>query len=100
MIEPYLPTAKGTARSMLLEGMHEVRSAVELSQQAESQRMAADFGGFPPASVPWPTESWANVDNLIRSRMSGKRVGTKIEWQVREGRYRFDPMSGRLEKVN
>jgi hypothetical protein len=58
-----------------------------------------EFGGYPPAPMVIQ-ETFATLDNFIRKRMGGERVGLRIRWILNGEHWFFDPWSGELQRDN
>ena len=94
-LEPFLDD-KSKIRSILMEGMEIVRRQLGFHKAAEAAPVEG-FGGYLPAKPVLGTFHW--VDTLISRRMAGKRDGVQIFWDLKDGKFVFDPWTKSLVKM-
>jgi hypothetical protein len=92
---------QSTVRQTLIDGFTMVKNHLEYHNASlASQSAVEDFGGFPPAVAPNPSEHMTWLDTFIDRNMGGRREGLHIVWNIPEGKFRYDPWSSKLEKVD
>lgn len=90
-----------TVRQTLIEGFEMVKNHMEYyNASLATQSAVDDFGGFPPAVTPNPSAHLTWLDTFIDRNMGGQREGLYIVWDLPEGKFRYDPWSSKLEKVD
>lgn len=88
-------------RKTLLEGFEMVKSHHEFHKASlEAHSMEEEYGGYLPALAPSPDDHKMWIDKFVNDRLGAKREGLYIIWEIPEGKYKFDPWSCSLEKVN
>ena len=92
---------QSTVRRTLLDGFEMLKQSQKRYEESlATQNMEEEYGGFLPAVVPNPTEHHTWVDTFIDRNMGGKREGLYIVWNLPEGKFRMDPWTCKLEKVD
>jgi hypothetical protein len=86
-------------RRTLLEGFNMVKRRKETLREISNDE-ETEYGGWFPAPLLDPDEQVTWLDRFIENRLGGKREDLFITWEVSEGKYRLDPWTGILEKVN
>lgn len=91
---------QSTLRQTILDGFEMVKNHREYyTASLASQSEIEEYGGFPPALAPNPDEHMTWLDYFIDRQMGGRRVGLHIIWEIPEGKFRLDPWSCKLEKL-
>ena len=95
-----IPQTSGQSmtRRTLLEGFEMLKRRQQTLDSLEVDEDA--YGGFPPAPLSDPNEQVTWVDRFIMNRLGGVREGLFIVWEISEGKYRLDPWSCVLEKID
>jgi hypothetical protein len=98
-----IPQAGGqsTLRKTLLEGFEIIKNQnAYFEMSAATLENDDDYGGYPPAIAHNPDiyDTW--VDRFIRNNLGGKREGLFIVWNLPSGKWKLDPWSCQLEKVD
>jgi hypothetical protein len=89
------------AHKLLSDGFKMVKRQLEFGQAAQVFNDDVDsFGGFLPTPAPSNDKHVTWLDNFIRTSLGGRREGMHVVWDLPEGRYRMDPATYQLEKVN
>ena len=92
---------QATIRETLLDGFKMVKNHLEYYNASMASQSAIDeYGGFPPALAPNPDDHRTWLDTFIDRNMGGHREGLFICWDLPEGKFRLDPWSCKLEKVD
>lgn len=92
---------QSTVRQTLLDGFEMIKNHLEYHNASLASRSKIeDFGGFPPALAPNPNDHMTWLDTFIDRNMGGRREGLTIVWTLPEGKFRLDPWSCKLEKVD
>lgn len=86
------------ARRTLLEGFEMLKRRQETLSSLQTNEDYYD--GFVPAPLADPNEHVTWVDRFIINRLGGRREGLYIVWEIPEGKYRLDPWSCILEKID
>lgn len=94
-------SANTMTSKLLIKGFKMISQRAEYKAKAEAlSEGEVDFGGFQPAKLPDAVEQATWVDNLVRSQMGGKREGTRIVWDLPEGRFYYDPLTRQLTQAD
>ena len=92
---------QSTIRKMMLEGFEMVKNHQKYHQASvTSQVTQEEYGGYLPAVAPDPGEHIMWIDSFIDHNLGGKREGLYIAWKLPSGKYKLDPWSCNLEKVD
>ena len=92
---------QSTVRRTLLDGFEMLKSAQELYEESlATQTMEEEYGGFLPPVAPNPADHHTWVDTFIDRNMGGRREGLSIVWELPEGKFKLDPWTCKLEKVD
>lgn len=92
---------ESTLRQTILDGFEMIKNHQNYHKASlATQSSLEDYGGFPPAVVPDPSKHLTWLDTFIDRNMGGKREGLYIVWSVPEGKFRLDPWTCKLEKIN
>ncbi len=92
---------QSTLRKIILEGFEMVKNHQKYHQASlTSQTIQEKYGGYLPAVAPNPEEHAIWIDSFINHNLGGKREGLYITWKLPDGKYKLDPWSCNLEKVN
>lgn len=85
---------------VLIEGMEIVKRRIEAYEKMKKASEEALDEDIQDNLKAWDIDKIRfNVDNLIRQRLGGQRVGLRIRWKVKEGIFEFDPYQKKLYKV-
>lgn len=92
------PFIKGDASiaKLLVEGMDMVKRQSKFAEAPTGD--IDEYGGFFPAAPP-DEQHYMWVDTLITRRLDGKRNGMVIEWDLPDGKFRYDPWTKKLEQL-
>lgn len=89
------------AHKLLEDGFRMIQRQSEYGKSAQVFAENVDgFGGFLPTTAPANDHHTTWLDNFIRTSLGGKREGLYVVWDLPEGRFRMDPWTYKLEKVN
>ena len=73
--------------TQFMAGMNTLKTRVDaIAKHGENARKALMVDGH----------AW--VDNIIKTRLGGKREGLRVRWDISEGIFFFDPFTGKLTK--
>ena len=91
---------QSTLRRTLLDGFEIIKNHKKYRQASlASVEMKEEFGGFQPAVAPDPDGHHTWLDTFIMRNMGGRREGLYIVWDLPEGKFKLDPWTCQLEKV-
>ena len=92
---------QSVVRKMLLEGFEMVKNHHQFQKiSQEDLEITEDFGGHIPATPPNTEGHIMWIDLFIDRNLGGKREGLYVTWELDEGKYRMDPWTCELEKVD
>lgn len=92
---------QSTLRQTILDGFEIIKNHQKFHRASMATRTSLEeYGGYPPAIVPDPSEHIMWIDTFIDRNMGGKREGLYITWELPEGKFRLDPWSCELEKID
>lgn len=94
-------SSQPTVRRTLLDGFEMVKRRLQLDIELKARRVDEElYGGFLPPKAPSAAGNITWLDSFIERRLGGKRDGLTIIWELSEGKYRMDPWSCKLEKID
>lgn len=99
-LAPYTKNGRENARQLLLDGLSNVRTQIEAHEktEAEIKKHADVFGGMLPPPMQNPSDGYHYVDEIIKKKLGGKRVGCKVRWAISDGIYEWDAFEDILVK--
>lgn len=74
--------------NMIKDGLKVIKAGMGLPNESDSVL------GKMPSAVNIENHAW--LDELIRIRLGGKRVGTRIKWVIGEKTYLWSPLDGKM----
>jgi hypothetical protein len=88
-------------RQVLLDGFELIKKRMDLAEQAKND--VDDDDDLLPERIKWDlfdiNSQKFHVDMFIEQRLDGKRNGLRIEWNITEGVFQYDPFENKLYKV-
>ena len=96
----FSPSSKSSSRHLLMDGIDIIKARIEAHKRAEEEfeQVKEELGDFVPARMQDPSTARFWVDDIIEKRLRGKRIGTKITWDLKDGSYEWDPYSGEIKE--
>lgn len=99
LLTNFRPEIDTMANKLLKKGFKMIQQRVEYQIKAEAMD-DVDFGGFKPAKLHNAVDQLTWVDNLVGSQMGGKREGTRICWDLPDGKFYYDPLTYLLTQAD
>jgi len=92
---------QSTLRKTILDGFEMIKNHQKYYEASLASKTSPDeYGGFYPAVVPNPQNHTTWIDTFIKNNMDGTREGLYIVWDISTGKYRLDPWTCKLEKID
>lgn len=90
-------------RQVLLDGFKLVKTRLDLVEKAKEDVDEED-DELLPERLKWQlfdvNAQKFHIDRFIEQRLDGKRKGLRIEWDLVEGVFQYDPFENKLYKVD
>ena len=88
-----LVSVDASPRAILLNGLNQVKKRIELRDKVKEYKDTM--------LQIWDVDkSHFNVDKLIYNRLGGERRGIRVRWEIKEGKYEYDPFTNKLFEVD
>lgn len=94
-----LPNAnQSMTHKLLLEGFDQLEAQATMIDLGQVDRNNEEYGGIYPTSLMDEEPQHHRLDSFISLHFDGKREGSKIVWNLPEGKFELDPWTLTLSK--